>query len=171
MVEPIDTGDIHDDPLTVARELLAFHVLRSAGLASLRSSVAVRVHRGLLAEAWTAVSSSRCAPPGPWCTGRSNGANFRWAVTGGVIAHALATPSGPDRESDARGERFTLCLVDLVLRGARCRCPTTRLRGPSPHPPRTTPDVPGPGRTSLPLSADPLPWPDLTSIAERPSSD
>jgi len=34
----------------------------------------------------------------------------------------LATPVGPERTVDEHDERFVADLVELVLRGVRCRC-------------------------------------------------
>lgn len=132
VVEPIDTGSIHGDLLAVARELLAVHVRGSAGLAALRLFVEARARPELLAKSWERVNAARVRaartmvrraveraelPPATSAT------VLLEAVSGGVVAHVLATPARPGPDADARDDDFLVDLVGLVLRGARCRCP------------------------------------------------
>ncbi|WP_159663599.1 TetR/AcrR family transcriptional regulator [Streptomyces mexicanus] len=132
VVEPIDTGTVHDDLLVVARELFAVYLQGSVGLASLRLFVEARAHPDLLAKSWSRVNAARVRaartmirravergelPPDTSAT------VLLEALSGGGMAHVLATPAGPDRGMDEGDERFLAALVDLVLRGARCRCP------------------------------------------------
>lgn len=131
VIEPIDTGNIHDDLLALARELLAFHLSGSAGLAGLRLFVEARAHPELLAKSWTEINTARVKaartivhravergdlPPDTSAT------VLLEAVSGGVVAHVLATPAGPDRGPDERDQQFAADLVALVIRGACCRC-------------------------------------------------
>ncbi|MFJ3212573.1 TetR-like C-terminal domain-containing protein [Streptomyces flaveolus] len=132
VIEPIATGRIHDDLLLVARELFAVSLRGSVGLASLRLFVEARAHPDLLAKSWKRVNAARVRaaramvrraverdelPPDTSAT------VLLEALSGGVMVHILATPAGPDRGMDERDERFLADLVDLVLRGASCRCP------------------------------------------------
>ncbi|WP_425826838.1 TetR-like C-terminal domain-containing protein [Streptomyces fractus] len=130
-IEPIDTGNIHDDLLVVARTLLTFHLDGSAGLAALRLFVEARAHPELLSDAWAQVNSSRVRAARtivhraiergelPRDTSASVLLN---TVSGSVVSHLLATPFGPGRDVDEHDGRFVTDVVDLVLRGARCRC-------------------------------------------------
>ncbi|MFE5395975.1 TetR/AcrR family transcriptional regulator [Streptomyces sp. NPDC056568] len=130
-VEPIDTGNIRDDLLAVARAVLTSYLRGSAGLAGLRLFVEARTQPELLAKSWDEVNSSRVRaartmvrravergelPPGTSAT------VLLEALTGGVTTHALAAPAGPGREVSADDEQFTVDLVEMILRGARCQC-------------------------------------------------